>query len=165
MGSTQAARPAAYFRNRIFERGHGGEGCDFRRRLIQGIRDTLRPWYRHPSIARVMRLQSSAAARTSLRSAFLIDGPSWLDSRRYMLDARFSPEQKDQVPAMLRQLLEERLHLRTHMEKRNDRVYALVVAPDGLKMQRAAPSSASSVTPQNLFTVKLGRVKSRFTAS
>jgi uncharacterized protein (TIGR03435 family) len=51
---------------------------------------------------------------------------------------------KDDVPEMLQSLLAERWKLAYHTEKRDQDVYALVVAKDGPKLQRSADDPAPS---------------------
>jgi uncharacterized protein (TIGR03435 family) len=44
---------------------------------------------------------------------------------------------KDQQRLMLRNLLADRLHLKAHIEMRDTKVYALEIAPSGLKLRKA----------------------------
>jgi uncharacterized protein (TIGR03435 family) len=81
-------------------------------------------------------------------------GPSWLGSVFYELTANL-PEgsSKEQIPAMLRQLLAERTHLSVHRENRETPVYALIVGNGGLKLKPTqASSESSSVTALNPLT-------------
>lgn len=69
-------------------------------------------------------------------------GPSWLNDRRFNIEARFDPAQyKDitlaQRRAMLRQLLADRFGLIAHHEPKEMPVYALVVAKRGPKLPTA----------------------------
>lgn len=69
-----------------------------------------------------------------------LKGPGWLRERRYQL-AALAPERittRSQVAPMLKQLLIERLHLRTHWEDRVQSVQTLVVAQTGHKLTEAA---------------------------
>jgi uncharacterized protein (TIGR03435 family) len=69
-----------------------------------------------------------------------ISGPDWITTDRFDIAATL-PEggQPDQVPAMMQSLLEDRFELKAHREKKDFPVYALRVAPAGLKMAEAAP--------------------------
>jgi len=69
---------------------------------------------------------------------YQVSGPSWIDSERYDVTAKI-PEgvTPDQVPAMLRALLEERFKLKTHLEKKEMPAYELLQAKGGAKMEAA----------------------------
>ena len=71
---------------------------------------------------------------------FQVSGPDWLGTQRFDVIAKM-PEgaTKDQVPQMLQTLLAERFKLIIHKEKKDQSVYALVVAKGGAKMKEAAP--------------------------
>lgn len=63
-------------------------------------------------------------------------GPDWLERNEYDLQAQSAgPASKEQLALMLRNLLNERFHLKQHEESRNMRIYELVVAKGGLKIQ------------------------------
>lgn len=75
---------------------------------------------------------------------FQVQGPSWLNNQ--MSTQRFDvmakmPEgaTKEQVPQMLQALLAERFKLEVHKEKKEQAVYALVVAKGGPKMKESDP--------------------------
>jgi uncharacterized protein (TIGR03435 family) len=67
-----------------------------------------------------------------------VSGPSWIDSERYDITAKI-PEgvARDQVPAMLRTLLEDRFKLASHRETKELPVYELVVAKGGPRMDES----------------------------
>ena len=67
-----------------------------------------------------------------------VSGPSWIDSERFDVHAKI-PEgaPADQVPAMLRTLLEQRFQLKCHRETKELPVYELVEAKGGQKMEKA----------------------------
>jgi uncharacterized protein (TIGR03435 family) len=77
--------------------------------------------------------------------------PDWAATERFDILAKL-PEgaSKDQVPDMLRSLLAERFKLAAHRDKREQPVYALVVAKNGPKLKEApqepaaAPEAAAS---------------------
>jgi uncharacterized protein (TIGR03435 family) len=64
-----------------------------------------------------------------LRTFQVVGGPGWIDGERFDVTAR-APEgtPPNQIYPMLRTLLAERFRLRTHNEKRDQPVYALVTA-------------------------------------
>jgi uncharacterized protein (TIGR03435 family) len=71
-----------------------------------------------------------------------IVGPAWLDADCFAIVAKM-PEgaARDQVPAMLQALLEDRFHLAAHKESRPQPGYALVVDKNGPKFKEADASS------------------------
>ena len=65
-----------------------------------------------------------------------IVGPAWLDSDRYDVVAKApAGTTKDQVPAMLRNVLADRFHTAVREEMRPRMSYALVVGKDGAKLK------------------------------
>ena len=71
-----------------------------------------------------------------------ISGPGWIDSDRFDVNAKI-PEgvSREQVPVMLRTLLEERFQLKLKRENKEMPVYEMVVAKGGPKMDKAAEST------------------------
>jgi uncharacterized protein (TIGR03435 family) len=75
--------------------------------------------------------------------SFQIQGPSWLDSERFDLNATMPPETtREQFRAMLQNLLAERFQLTLHRESRELPMYSLVVAKNGPKMKESEPVSS-----------------------
>lgn len=71
----------------------------------------------------------------------MISGPSWIESLRYDVNAKGTPEASDsQVAMMMQGLLEERFRLRVHREAREMPVYFLEIANGGPKAPPADPS-------------------------
>jgi uncharacterized protein (TIGR03435 family) len=75
---------------------------------------------------------------------FQVQGPSWLNSQlttqRFDVMAKIpAGATKDQVPQMLQALLAERFKLVIHKEKKEQNVYALIVAKGGIKMKESEP--------------------------
>jgi uncharacterized protein (TIGR03435 family) len=70
---------------------------------------------------------------------YALSGPAWLDFDRYDIVAK-APDTttREQLLLMLRTLLADRFKLKLHRERRQFRVYALVVAPSGSKMKIAS---------------------------
>ncbi len=65
-----------------------------------------------------------------------ISGPAWLQSDYFDILATLpSGASRDDIPAMLRGLLAERLKLSFHMEARSRPGYALVVDKNGPKLK------------------------------
>jgi uncharacterized protein (TIGR03435 family) len=61
--------------------------------------------------------------------ARVIGGPSWLDEQTLNITVNLdSPPRADEMPGIVREALHSRLQLKTHFEKRNFPVLALVVA-------------------------------------
>jgi len=82
-----------------------------------------------------------------------IAGPDWLASARFEIAATIPENQPpEQLPAMLKALLEDRFQLRTHREQREFPVYGLEVAEGGSKLVRV-PDEAATDAP---FTVSSG---------
>jgi len=73
--------------------------------------------------------------------AYQIDGPAWLDTERYDINARI-PEgaAKEQIPAMLQALLAERFKIVLHKETKPLPVYELAVAKGGSKLKEVDPA-------------------------
>ncbi len=76
---------------------------------------------------------------------YQIVGPGWMHSQLFEIHAKI-PEvaTKDQIPQMLQTLLAERFKLATHLEKKEQPVYALTVSKDGHKLKEAVQTDKSS---------------------
>lgn len=95
--------------------------------------------------------------RMLIRSAFqlpdfrMAGGPSWMDSDRFDVEATAGGSVSfDQVRAMTRTLLEDRFHLKTHVETRDLPIYVLSTARrDGaLASQiKSAAADCAAITP------------------
>jgi uncharacterized protein (TIGR03435 family) len=74
----------------------------------------------------------------------------WSDGPKFDIFAKL-PEgaSRDQVPAMLRDLLSTRFKLTTHREYRDQPVYALVAAKGGLSLQSASQNADAPQTAAN----------------
>jgi len=70
--------------------------------------------------------------------AFRVDGPPWIFTDRYDIQAK-APDNtpKDQIPGMLQALLTERFQLKLHRESREMAVYFLVTGKSAAKYQRS----------------------------
>ncbi len=70
---------------------------------------------------------------------FQIQGPDWPRGLRFDIQATLAPgTSREQIPEMLRALLEQRFGLETHIESRPMPVYALHVGSDGIKMKEVS---------------------------
>jgi len=71
-----------------------------------------------------------------------IDGPDWLQTERYDIDAKYAPDATDEnLWLMLQNLLAERFKLATHHEQKPAPVWALMVGKKGPKLREAAADS------------------------
>lgn len=67
-----------------------------------------------------------------------INAPDWLGSERFNIVAKFpAGATRDDVPAMLQKMLEDRFKLSYHKESKETSVYALVAAKGGPKLHAA----------------------------
>jgi uncharacterized protein (TIGR03435 family) len=74
-----------------------------------------------------------ALAYMPIPNDLIVGGPSWMNTDRFDVRARFagSPP-RDQLQQMMRAMLAERFRLRTHLETRMARVFALMVERAGV---------------------------------
>jgi len=85
---------------------------------------------------------------------FQVVGPDWLSAQRFDILAKMPDgATKEQVPAMLRALLEERFKLVAHRESREQPVYSLEVSKNGVKFKEAPAESAPPAPPGKTDTV------------
>lgn len=76
---------------------------------------------------------------------FQLSGPDWMSSQYFDISAKIpAGAAKEQVPEMIRSLLEERFHLAAHKESREMLVNALVEAKGGAKLKAAAPGATEN---------------------
>lgn len=89
-----------------------------------------------------MTLNQLIAMAWSVRP-YQINGPDWLGTAHFDIEATI-PEgaTKDDAPAMLRSLLEERFNLIAHNAQEEHKVLALVVGKSGLKIKESATAPA-----------------------
>src|SRR5262245_56902879 len=82
---------------------------------------------RVPSISLKSLVQTAHNVRP-----YQIEGPSWLESGRFDIEATIHPgATKDEANLMLQKLLVDRFQLKLHRETRELPIYALVVAKSG----------------------------------
>jgi len=99
------------------------------------------------------RLDPTAAFPLRIRG-----GPDWVRTERFMIEAKAeistglpgnqAPERKILLGPMLRTLLEERFQLKLHREIQDEvPMYALTVAPGGLKIKPVGPDGGCAPQP------------------
>ena len=90
---------------------------------------------------KVLIQRAYSAPNKGLLPGQIIGGASWMDSSRFDIEA--TPEldvrtmAPEQLMEMIRSLLEDRFHLRTHRDTREMPIFHLVVAERGLKMRQS----------------------------
>ena len=73
---------------------------------------------------------------------YQVSGPEWIATERFDVVATLSEGTLPaQAPEMMQSLLEERFQMKTHREKKEFPVYALVIAKGGPKMKETAPDA------------------------
>jgi uncharacterized protein (TIGR03435 family) len=70
---------------------------------------------------------------------YQVTGQDWMAGERFDISAKL-PEgtTREQVPEMVKSLLEDRFQIKTHREQKEMPVYAMVVMPGGSKMKETA---------------------------
>jgi uncharacterized protein (TIGR03435 family) len=97
----------------------------------------------------VGRLRQRAEFKTFIREAyrveaFQIEGPGWMETDSFDIQATMPPETtREQLRAMMRNLLADRFKLAVHRETKQQQIYALVVARNGPKLKTAAAGAVS----------------------
>jgi uncharacterized protein (TIGR03435 family) len=73
-----------------------------------------------------------------------ISGPAWLDAERFDIIAKVPDgTPKEQIPAMLQNLLADRFKMSVHRETKEQPVYALVTGKNGPKLKKAEESGGA----------------------
>jgi bla regulator protein BlaR1 len=82
-----------------------------------------------------------ALAYMPIPNDLIVGGPSWMNTDRFDVRARFagSPP-REQLQQMMRTMLAERFKLRTHLEMRPTRIFALMVERAGVLGQSLRPA-------------------------
>jgi len=84
-------------------------------------------------------------ARAYNLKLYQVSGPEWLTTERYDLSAKLPEGTKpDQIWDMMQALLLERFQLKSHREKKDLPIYALIVGRPPLKLQESAPDPAGT---------------------
>jgi uncharacterized protein (TIGR03435 family) len=94
-------------------------------------------------------MMAYAPKNTILYPDFIQEGPAWIRSARYQINAKAeSPaSRQDIVGPMLQALLEDRFKLKFHRETREVQGYALTVTKRGLHMPRVAEEGCIPMPP------------------
>lgn len=106
-------------------------------------------WHSDPGIVtwQNQTLRGLAAIAWTLQDNQVEGGPKWMDSDRYLIQARTAgPSDDPEMRLMLRALLKERFQLAFHMETKVVPGFALVTAKSGLKIQPAQNPTGSRST-------------------
>jgi uncharacterized protein (TIGR03435 family) len=84
-------------------------------------------------------------------NAGLVDGPVWLNDRKFDIQAK-PPDgaTRAQIAEMLKALLIERFGLAVHRETRHRNIYALIIGKDGLKTKELPADTPKSMRPVRL---------------
>jgi uncharacterized protein (TIGR03435 family) len=90
-------------------------------------------------------LQMLIRAAYDLRDHQIREGPNWLDSAAFNIEAKAAgPVPGAQMRLMLQSLLAERFKLAVHLETREEPVYELVVDKGGYRLREAADTAHGS---------------------
>jgi uncharacterized protein (TIGR03435 family) len=107
--------------------------------------------------ARNVSLQRLVAMAWGIEE-YRIEGPGWLGSERYDVDAkspagtpRVGPEGEAAFHAMMQDMLANRFGLVVHKSQKTLGVYGLVVAKSGLKISEVAQGSSDSSSHNNQY--------------
>jgi uncharacterized protein (TIGR03435 family) len=109
-------------------------------------------WHSDPGIVTLQNqtLKGLIAVAWTLQDNQVEGGPKWLDSDRYLIQARTpGPSDDPQMRLMLQALLKDRFQLAFHMETRVVSGFALVTAKNGLKIEAAKDSTGGSRSSSN----------------
>ncbi len=88
-----------------------------------------------------MPLKDLIALAYNMRN-YQISGPDWMSTERFEIEAKMPDgASKDDAPAMLRTLLEERFNLSAHKETEDHKVLALLVGKSGAKLKRSTSAA------------------------
>jgi uncharacterized protein (TIGR03435 family) len=69
---------------------------------------------------------------------YQVVGPDWMASQRFDISAKLpAGATREQVPDMLKSLIEDRFKLKTHMDSKEFPVYALIPAKGGIKLKES----------------------------
>jgi len=77
---------------------------------------------------------------------YQVSGPDWMRTERYDIEAKApGPASETQMRRMLQPLLTERFQMSLRRETKEDRVYELVVAKNGAKLEPSTPDAKYSM--------------------
>ena len=113
-----------------------------------------------PGMASPGRMHYVATLRELLANAYgmkeyQVEGPDWMDTERFVLDATMPPETaRSQRLSMLKNLLVDRFNLTVHRDTKELPMYSLAVAKNGPMVKES--SDAAPNTQAEIHTVKAG---------
>lgn len=92
-------------------------------------------------------LKNLIAFAFNVREFAIAGAPAWASSDRFDIDARVgeSPGTPQQIRERLKSLLADRFQLAVHPERKEQSVYALLVAKSGPKLRSAEPDARSMI--------------------
>jgi uncharacterized protein (TIGR03435 family) len=84
-----------------------------------------------------------------VRDSQVVGGPNWIDSDAYNIEAKSSGNAtpKELTGTMLQSLLDERFHLKVHIERRELPVYDLMIAKRGSLLQKTPDQTCTPFDP------------------
>jgi uncharacterized protein (TIGR03435 family) len=110
--------------------------------LMKGVGVTsISPWGTNRFIARNITLSLLVQIAYGTDGKRLFNEPNWFDSELYDVSAKAEGDTKltkEQMQPLLCNLLEQRFHLVTHMQKKEVQGYALVEAKGGAKLKASS---------------------------
>jgi uncharacterized protein (TIGR03435 family) len=96
---------------------------------------------------RTMSLQDLVRSAYRLK-LYQVAGPDWIASQRFDIVAKVPDGAgSEQVPDMLKALLEDRLQLKAHREQKELSVLALTALPDGARLHEVPADPADDASP------------------
>ncbi len=111
--------------------------------------------WNYPRLTNGRLTATNVTLKMILQSAYVlgalqIEGPAWLESDRFDLEAKSPAGVPDnQMRPMLQSLLKERFQLTSHRESREMPVYELIAAKSGLKAPVFDPEHIPPAPPRN----------------
>jgi uncharacterized protein (TIGR03435 family) len=109
-------------------------------------------WEGRHFTARYTTISQMVQFAYNLQAKQVVDGPEWLDTATYDIEAQAEAEAGEPTAAefrgMMQRLLAERFGMKTHREPRTMSAYELVVAKGGAKLQAAndqAPNAQAEI--------------------
>ena len=109
-------------------------------------------WHSDPGIVTLQNqsLKGLIAIAWTLQDNQVEGGPKWLDSDRYLIQARTAgPSNDPEMRVMLQALLKDRFQLAFHMETKVVSGFALMTAKNGLKIEASKDATAGSRSSSN----------------
>lgn len=102
--------------------------------------DSSRAEYNYVALKDLIALAYGVKARQ-------VEGPDWMADQRFDIAAKFpAGATKDDVPAMLRELLAERFKMTAHKVTKDNAILALVVGKNGIKVKETT-ETAQAIDP------------------